>query len=572
MSNPNAEVNLDVVDRERKRRSMLDKTVTPLTAMLLVALLGLVDGSMRAYMRLPTILGEEVTYEEAGTLSSLHDSEMLMTDRHGAGRSLLSAPLGKACVHPWSCQTGLVCRAGTCAICSNDAECQQTNSKNQCQNSSVAGVPMCKHKPLFHPFDHSDVLICLITLVTIMLAAPAGVGGGGILVPMYLSIGKFSPHYGIPLSKATIFGGAVTNNYYNVQRRHPYANRPLVDYNTCMMLEPVLLLGTIIGVFFNAVSPGWLITILLVLSLTYTTYRTSVKALETYNKEEKAVKEEETKHLLGSKAGPEQHPSFMLDANIPEDLREIYEAESRVLTISWIIIAVCSILKGGEGGQGIVACGSLGYWLLVAAPLPMVLGLVMYCGDILVRGYEDKLRLGYEFAEGDIHWTRKNASVYPLYCISAGFAAGALGIAAGTILGPILLELGMLPLVGTASSGFMVIFTASSTTFQFLIMGQLQIDYALFFCGIGLLGGAIGNTVVSFFVKKYKKTWFVVAILSAVLAASTVLMGYAGFERAELSYDHGKNMGIRRLCPLVLKGKQQGQLKVKTAMIHPKKA
>ena len=171
----------------------------------------------------------------------------------------------------------------------------------------------------------------------------------------------------------------------------------------------------------------------------------------------------------------------------------------------------------------------------------MVLGLVMYCGDILVRGYEDKLRLGYEFAEGDIHWTRKNASVYPLYCISAGFAAGALGIAAGTILGPILLELGMLPLVGTASSGFMVIFTASSTTFQFLIMGQLQvlkllspssslplpsssflvfllpppvcwsecwqIDYALFFCGIGLLGGAIGNTVVSFFVKKYKKTW-----------------------------------------------------------------
>ena len=31
----------------------------------------------------------------------------------------------------------------------------------------------------------------------------------------------------------------------------------------------------------------------------------------------------------------------------------------------------------------------------------------------------------------------------------------------------------------------MVIFTASSTTFQFLVMGQLQIDYALFFCCIG---------------------------------------------------------------------------------------
>ena len=41
-----------------------------------------------------------------------------------------------------------------------------------------------------------------------------------------------------------------------------------------------------------------------------------------------------------------------------------------------------------------------------------------------------------------------------------------------------------------------VIFTASSTTFQFLVMGQLQTDYAAFFCGIGLLGGAIGASKI----------------------------------------------------------------------------
>ena len=67
--------------------------------------------------------------------------------------------------------------------------------------------------------------------------------------------------------------------------------------------------------------------------------------------------------------------------------------------------------------------------------------------------------------------------IYLLYTITAGFAAGSLGIAAGTILGPILLEMGLVPIVGTSSSGFMVIFTASSTTFQFLVMGQLQVLY-----------------------------------------------------------------------------------------------
>lgn len=66
----------------------------------------------------------------------------------------------------------------------------------------------------------------IITFCTIILAAPAGVGGGGILVPMYLAIGHFSPHYGIPLSKATIFGGAVTNNYFNL-REWPFCLRAL---------------------------------------------------------------------------------------------------------------------------------------------------------------------------------------------------------------------------------------------------------------------------------------------------------------------------------------------------------
>jgi hypothetical protein len=40
----------------------------------------------------------------------------------------------------------------------------------------------------------------------------------------------------------------------------------------------MLLLGTIIGVFLNAVSPNWLITICLILVLSFTVYRTALKA------------------------------------------------------------------------------------------------------------------------------------------------------------------------------------------------------------------------------------------------------------------------------------------------------
>jgi hypothetical protein len=163
-----------------------------------VALLGMIDGGMRVHFKLPTIMGESVSYDSnaaeamQGHVSSYH--------MHGAGRSLLAQQLlGGPCTEAWNCDEGLVCNAGICETCSNDEQCIERNNKEQCFNQTSRGAPMCKHKPLFSPFDISDTWIAAITFVTIMLAAPSGIGGGGILVPMYLAIGKFSPRHGIPL-------------------------------------------------------------------------------------------------------------------------------------------------------------------------------------------------------------------------------------------------------------------------------------------------------------------------------------------------------------------------------------
>jgi len=53
--------------------------------------------------------------------------------------------------------------------------------------------------------------------------------------------------------------------------------------------------------------------------------------------------------------------------------------------------------------------------------------------------------------------------------------AGALGIAAGTLLSPLLLSAGLNPLVTVASTGLMVMYTSSSTAAQYLILGRLQV-------------------------------------------------------------------------------------------------
>jgi hypothetical protein len=87
-----------------------------------------------------------------------------------------------------------------------------------------------EHAPLF-PLTSSDYWGLGAATIGLMISAGGGVGGGGILVPVYILILGFSPKHAIPLSNVTVFAGAVANTFLNVPKRHPLADRPLVDWD-----------------------------------------------------------------------------------------------------------------------------------------------------------------------------------------------------------------------------------------------------------------------------------------------------------------------------------------------------
>lgn len=94
------------------------------------------------------------------------------------------------------------------------------------------------HKPL-HPVDGWDVAGVGLACIGLMIAAAGGIGGGGILVPLYILVLGFDPKHAIPLSNITIFGGAITNTVLNLSKRHPDADRPLVDWDLILVMEPL---------------------------------------------------------------------------------------------------------------------------------------------------------------------------------------------------------------------------------------------------------------------------------------------------------------------------------------------
>merc|ERR1719171_1781590 len=113
------------------------------------------------------------------------------------------------------------------------------------------------------------IISTVLVLILGSLAAGAGVGGGGLFVPIYMVLLGAGPKGAVPLSKATILGGAIGNFITLSRARHPkakthkQAERPMIDYEASTFMQSGELLGVVFGVLLNGFLPAILIIVLL---------------------------------------------------------------------------------------------------------------------------------------------------------------------------------------------------------------------------------------------------------------------------------------------------------------------
>ncbi len=145
------------------------------------------------------------------------------------------------------------------------------------------------HKALF-PLDNSDIVGFILASVVLMIAAGGGIGGGGMLVPLYMLVMKFHTKMAIPLSNITVLGGALANVLFNIRKRHPLADRPEIDWDLILMMEPLTIGGALIGALVNKIIPEGYLTVLMVLLLGYVSKRTMSKGIKEYIAETKELR------------------------------------------------------------------------------------------------------------------------------------------------------------------------------------------------------------------------------------------------------------------------------------------
>lgn len=330
------------------------------------------------------------------------------------------------------------------------------------------------HKPLF-PLSTADYYGFALAILGLMIAAGGGIGGGGILVPIYILVMGFSPKHAIPLSNITVLGGSLANTVLNVRKRHPLADRPLIDWDLILVMEPFTVAGALIGAVLNKVLPEVMLSVLLVMLLSVTAWTSLKKAVKMYQKETQqmiAAKESELTKL-GHDEDVSEHeeaengllknmeveqddgntdtkkstvkvpsigdrPEKSLEIIAQEkDLEKILTEERTanpnniiILSVMFAVVLSVNVLKGGGAFPSPlgIRCGSTEFWFANIFLLGWILAVAVFVRQYLVNRYHRKKLCGYPYVEGDIQWDERTTVIYPFICCFAGFFAGMFGI------------------------------------------------------------------------------------------------------------------------------------------------
>jgi len=415
-------------------------------------------------------------------------------------------------------------------------------------NAEPEDIPKAKTSQHDQPliFTSTDIMTFSVASVLIMLAAGGGIGGGGVLVPTYIFVLGFEPSFAIPLSNATILGGSLANLICNVSKRHPYADRPLIDWDIMLVMEPLTVAGALVGSFINILCPPWLLCILLVILLTLTAIKSFKKGVKLYNKETEQMGKQEYSILKDdTQSNADWKQQFIVNSSVQDPrMSEAIDTDNMELAIilkqesetpMWKVMLmfvvtggmlILTILKGsGRLNPLSITCGSSSYWLITLSALPFVLVISIIARSYLVKRFHSKALCNYAYVEGDVEWNEWHTIKYPLICSIAGLCAGMFGIGGGIVKGPLMLEMGVLPQVTSATSATMILFTASAATVSYLLFGTLNVQYGMFVFLLGFIFTLIGQKLLNAAVKKSGRGSLIVLLIGTIVALSAVAMG-----------------------------------------------
>lgn len=443
------------------------------------------------------------------------------------------------------------------SVCANLSSAWEHENLDLSLNSELV------HKGIWPPTT-SEVLGYVLMFIVSALANTAGIGGGTIMIPVFVMMFYFETHTAVPLAQVMIFGGAAVAIIIKIRNRHPTRNRPLIFYELIMLVQAPMLLGITFGAIINTILPSWLIELMITLVIGFMCYSTINKAIALFHKESKKLSTEclipasETELKSVVKFEVNSHDENASSSTKSVELETIVQEEKKILPIKkvaviigiWLLVVLFTLIKGGSVPSivGIEKC-SVGYFGLTAGFVCILAMIFIYNLRFVIRDTEVKEALHYNWDETDLKWTKKNAVNFGLLSMVIGFVAGMVGFAGGIMMIPLMLIYGIRPEQAAATSSSMVVFTSSAAILQFSTSNMLNPEYGLAVLFISLMGSLSGILVVRGLIERFHRPSIIVFILAFIMALVVLLVPLYGVSNLIHNYQNGTaDLGFRNLC------------------------
>ena len=178
-------------------------------------------------------------------------------------------------------------------LCIVDADCLEYNAYFVCRPLTEGEGSMCVHKPLF-PLTAKEWAGTFIFTLVMLLSKVAGIGGGGIAIPIISYFFNFGLKPATAISSFSILIASLAYFAYNFDLKNPDKPQTVaIDYGLAIVMMPLTLLGSLIGAYFYVSFPELILLIILTLLLIFLTVNSWTKGLEIYEKESQTLAAEE---------------------------------------------------------------------------------------------------------------------------------------------------------------------------------------------------------------------------------------------------------------------------------------
>ena len=128
----------------------------------------------------------------------------------------------------------------------------------------------------------------IVLTILMSMAVMSGIGGGGIIVPLLMVFFELSTKQAVAVSGFTILCGSLSRFFFTLKQRHPTKDATCIEYGLTNMMLPVVLVGSLGGVFFNLTFPAVILQIILTLLLFFLSIQSIKKGIQIYKKENAA--------------------------------------------------------------------------------------------------------------------------------------------------------------------------------------------------------------------------------------------------------------------------------------------